>query len=96
MGGEHGGGVEDAHGVERCADDEGATDVTMGNERLAGALERIGAVYRTSEKKTAIKTSNRLAGWAERCRNDDVPNAKCVRALTAASEAVGAAGCVGR
>ena len=65
------------------------------NERLAGALERIGAVFRTSERKTAIQTSNRLAGWAERCRNDDVPNTKCVRALAAAFEAVGAVGFVG-
>ena len=65
------------------------------NERLAGALERIGVVFRTSERKTAIQTSNRLAGWAERCRNDDVPNTKCVRALTAVFEAVGAAGFVG-
>ena len=31
MGGKHGGGVEDAHGVQRGRDDEGATDVTMGD-----------------------------------------------------------------
>ncbi len=65
------------------------------NERLAGALERIGAVFRTSERKTALQTSNRLLGWAERCRNDDVPNTKCIRALTTAFEAVGAVGFVG-
>ena len=65
------------------------------NERLAGTLQRIGAVFRTSERKTAIQTSNRLLGWAERCRNDDVPNTKCVRALTTAFEAVGAVGFVG-
>ena len=65
------------------------------NERLAGALERIGVVFRTSERKTAIQTSNRLLGWAERCRNDDVPNTKCVRALTTAFEADGAVGFVG-
>ena len=65
------------------------------NERLAGALERIGAVFRTSERKTAIQTSNRLSGWAERCRNDNVPSTKCVRALTTVFEAVGAVDFVG-
>ena len=30
MGGEHGGGVEDAHGVERGRDGEGAADVVVG------------------------------------------------------------------
>ena len=29
MGGKHGAGVEDAHGVQRGRDDEGAPDVTM-------------------------------------------------------------------
>ena len=31
MSGKHGAGVEDAHGVQRGRDDEGATDVTMGD-----------------------------------------------------------------
>ena len=31
MGGKHGAGVEDAHGVQRGRDDEGAPDVTMGD-----------------------------------------------------------------
>ena len=72
-----------------------ASPAVLQNERLAGALERISAVFRTSEGKTAIQTSNRLLGWAGRCRNDDVPNTKCVRALTAAFEAVGEVGFLG-
>ena len=31
VGGEHGAGVEDAYGVQRGRDGEGATDVTMGD-----------------------------------------------------------------
>ena len=62
------------------------------HERLAGALERIGAVFRTSERKTAIQTSIRLLGWAERCRIDNVPKTKCVRALATVFEAVGFVG----
>ena len=31
MGGEHGGGVEDAHGLERGRDGEGAADVVVGD-----------------------------------------------------------------
>ena len=65
------------------------------NERLAGALERVGAVLLSSGRKTAIKASNRLLGWAGKCRNDKVPNTKCVGALTTAFEAVGAGGLVG-
>ena len=65
------------------------------NERLASALERVGAVFRSSGKKTGIQTSNRLLGWAGKCRNDKVPNTKCVRALTTAFEAVDAVGLVG-
>ena len=60
------------------------------NERLAGALERVGAVLRSSGKKTAIQASNRLLGWAGKCRNDKVPNRRCVRALKAVFEAAGA------
>ena len=65
------------------------------NVRLAGALERVGAVLRSSEKKTAIQASDRLLGWAGKCRNDNVPNTKCVRALATAFEAVGEIGFVG-
>ena len=46
-------------------------------ERLAGALERVGAVLRSTGGKTAIQASIRLLGWAEKCRNDNVPNTKC-------------------
>ena len=65
------------------------------NERLAGTLERVGAMLRSSGKKTAIQASGRLLGWAGKCRNDKVPNTKCVRALAAAFEAVAAAEFVG-
>ena len=65
------------------------------NERLAGALERVGAVLRSTGKKTAIQASNRLLGWAGKCRNDKVPNTKCVRALAATFEVLGAAELVG-
>ena len=64
------------------------------NERLTGGLERVGAVLRSTGRKTAIQTSIRLSGWARKCRADNVPNTKCVRALTAVFEAVGAAGFV--
>ena len=64
-------------------------------ERLAGALERVGAVLRSTGGKTAIQTSTRLSGWAKKCRNDNVPNTKCVRALTTVFEAVGAIDFVG-
>ena len=57
------------------------------NERLADTLERVGAVLRSSGKKTAIQASNRLLGWAGKCRNDMVPNTICVRALKAVFEA---------
>ena len=58
------------------------------NGRLAGALERIGAVYRSSGTKTGIKTSDRLSGWAEKCRSEKVPKTKCVRALGTVFETV--------
>ena len=64
-------------------------------ERLTGALERIGAVFRSTGGKTDIQTSIRLSRWAEKCRNDNVPNTKCVTALTTVFEAVGAIGLVG-
>ena len=50
--------------------------------RLAGALERVGAVFRSSGNKTAIETSNRLMRWAEQCRSGKVPKTKCVKALS--------------
>ena len=65
------------------------------NERLASALERVGAVLRSSDKKTAIQTSNQLLGWAGKCRDDKVPNTKCVRALAAVFQVVDEAGFVG-
>ena len=65
------------------------------NERLACALERVGAVLRSTGRRTAIQTSTRLLGWAERCRIDNVPNTKCVRALATVFEAVGTVGFVG-
>ena len=65
------------------------------NERLVGALERVGALLRSTGRKTAIQTSNQLSGWAGKCRNDNVPKTKCVRALTAVFEALGAIGFVG-
>ena len=64
-------------------------------DRLAGALERVGAVFRSTGGKTAIQTSIRLLGWAEKCRNDDVPNTKCVRCLITVFEAVDTIGFVG-
>ena len=65
------------------------------HERLAGALERISAVFRSAGTKTGIQTSDRLLRWAEGCRSEKVPNTKCVRALTSAFEGVNAAGFVG-
>ena len=58
------------------------------NERLADALERVGAVLRSSGKKTAIQASSRLLGWAGKCRDDKVPSTKCVKALTVVFEGV--------
>ena len=72
-----------------------ATAAVPQNERLAGALERVGAVLGSTGGKTAIQKSVRLSGWAGECRNDKVPNTKCVRALAAAFEAVGEDGFVG-
>ena len=58
------------------------------NERLAGALERIGAVYRSTGKKTAIKKSDQLARWADQCRVGKAPKTKCVTTLTAVFNAI--------
>ena len=65
------------------------------HERLAGVLERVSAVYRSAGTKTGIQTSNRLLRWAERCRNEKVPNTKCVRALSSAFEGLNEVGLVG-
>ena len=65
------------------------------NQRLAGALERMSAMFRSSGKKTAINTSDRLLRWAGKCRIGQVPKTKCVKALTGAFEAIDAAGFVG-
>ena len=65
------------------------------HERLAGTLDRISAVYRSAGKKTGINKSDRLSRWAEGCRNEKVPNTKCVRALSTAFEGIDSAGFVG-
>lgn len=62
------------------------------DERLAGALERMSAVFRSSGKKTAIKTSDRLLGWAAKCRHGKAPNTKCVTALVTALDLINAKG----
>ena len=65
------------------------------DERLAGTLDRIGAVYRSAGTMTGIQTSDRLLRWAKECRSKNVPNTKCVRALTSVFARVDAAGFVG-
>lgn len=65
------------------------------DERLAGALERMSAVFRSSGKKTAINTSDKLLRWAENCRIGQAPKTKCVKALASVFEALDAAGFVG-
>ena len=65
------------------------------NQRLAGALERISAVFRSSGKKTAINTSDKLLRWAEKCRIGQAPKTKCVQALTNTFESLDAEDFVG-
>ena len=65
------------------------------NLRLAGALERISAVFRSYGKKTAINTSDKLLRWAAKCRAGEIPKTKCVRALSGLFEAQEATGFVG-
>ena len=72
-----------------------ASSAVPQNERLACALERIGAVLRSTGRRTAVQTSTRLSGWAEKCRSDNVPNTKCVRGLRTVFEAVDTIGFVG-
>lgn len=69
-----------------------ACHATPPHERLAGALERISAVFRSSGTKTAIKTSDRLLGWADRCREGKAPKTKCVMALSVVFDAINADG----
>ena len=65
------------------------------HERLAGALTRISAVYRSAGTKTGVQASDRMLRWADRCRSGNAPNTKCVRALTSTFEGVNAVGFVG-
>lgn len=65
------------------------------NEQVAGALDRISAVFRCSGNKTGIKTSDRLLRWASKCREGKVPNTKCVNALASCFETVEAVGMSG-
>ena len=70
-------------------------DGTQARERLAGALERVSAVYRCGGTKTGIGVSDRLLRWAAACREGKVPSTRCVRALSSVFERVEAAGFVG-
>ena len=72
-----------------------ASQADAPNGRLAGALERIGAVYRSSGTKSGIKTSDRLSGWAEKCRSEKIPKTKCIRVLSTVFETVGTDALVG-
>lgn len=62
------------------------------NERLAGCLERVGDVFRSSGKVTAIKTSDRLGVWAGKCRDGKPPGTKCVKALVGVLDGLDASG----
>ena len=62
------------------------------NEILAGALDRISDVFRSSATRTAIQTSDRLLKWADKCREGNPPKTKCVNALTNILEMLYAAG----
>ncbi|MDW4497923.1 UvrD-helicase domain-containing protein [Sulfitobacter sp. D35] len=62
------------------------------NERLAGCLERVGDVFRSSGKVTAIKTSDRLGVWAGKCRDGSPPGTKCVKALIGVLDGLDASG----
>ncbi len=62
------------------------------NERLAGTLIRISAVFRSSGNNTGISKSDQLLKWAERCREGNVPSTKCVTALITAIGTVDAKG----
>ena len=62
------------------------------NEILAGALNRISDVFRSSATRTAIQTSDRLLKWADKCREGNPPKTKCVNALANILEMLYAAG----
>lgn len=62
------------------------------DERIAGCLDRIGDVFRSSGKVTAIKTSDRLRGWAQKCRDGKRPGTKCVSALAGVLDKLDASG----
>lgn len=62
------------------------------NERLGGCLDRIGDVFRSSGKVTAIKTSDRLSVWADKCRDGKPPGTKCVKALVEILDGLDASG----
>ncbi len=52
------------------------------NETLAGVLNRISAVFRSSATQTSIQTSDRLLKWVDKCRQGKPPKTKCVNTLT--------------
>lgn len=62
------------------------------NVRLAGCLDRVGDVFRSSGKVTAIKTSDRLGVWAGKCRDEKPPGTKCVKALVSVLDSLDASG----
>jgi DNA helicase-2/ATP-dependent DNA helicase PcrA len=62
------------------------------NERLAGCLDRIGNVFRSSGTMTAIKTSDRFGVWAQKCRGGNPPGTKCVSALIGILDSLDASG----
>ena len=64
-------------------------------ERLAGSLDRIGAVYRSKGTQTGIQTWKKLSRWSDKCRDGKVPDTKCVRALTSVMDRVKSTGFVG-
>lgn len=64
-------------------------------ERLAGTLERVGAVMRAAGTKTGIATSDRLARWAASARSGVTPSTKCVRSLLGVFEEIDEMGFVG-
>ena len=72
-----------------------ASQANPPHERLAGALDRISAVYRSKGTKTGIYTSDRLLRWAATCRSEKVPKTKCLKALTSLFEGVDTAGFIG-
>ena len=62
------------------------------NERIAGCLDRIGDVFRSSGKVTGIRTSDRLGVWAGKCRTGNPPKTKCVQALISILDSLDASG----